>query len=114
MMASNSSMSEVSHISDLIFANLIGNLYLPPKHTINMKYLRDLVTGEKLALNKRLTITVQVLRYKELQAKCILAEMKKDPKCMAYVPEHWLKEKAKISRAFLWTILATVRSDYAW
>ena len=89
-----------------------GGLYLPPPDTRNMKYFKDLVTGHKSALDKDNARVIQVLRYPELNSKMALQQCLLDETAMRFVPDHWVKDKAKVSREYLWVVLASVQPEY--
>jgi hypothetical protein len=70
------------------------------------------VSGKKKTLTKQQASGVDLKKYAELTSIFALQCCKDDPESMKYVPDHWLKPKAKACRNYLWTVLATIRGDF--
>jgi hypothetical protein len=77
-----------------------------------MVYFKHIVQGKKLAIHKDDYREINVAKYPELTIEFALAQAKEDEEVMAYIPDHWLRPKAKIDRNFLWGILHSKQTDY--
>ena len=55
---------------------------------------------------------MKVTKYPELSVKFALDNIKLDEVCLKAVPDHWFKEKAKVDRTYIWSILATVNPKW--
>jgi hypothetical protein len=67
-----------------------------------------LITGHKKALTEQQARKITVARYEDLSAASALKMCTDDESCMKFIPDHWVKPKAKINRDFLWVVLATI------
>jgi hypothetical protein len=85
---------------------------LPPKNLCRLKYFKQYAAGKKKLLTKQQAAPVDIKKYPELSTTFALKSCIDDPQCLIYIPDHWLKPKAKTCRHFLWTVLATVRPDF--
>jgi len=77
-----------------------------------MQYLKDIITVVKLVLTKETARVLTVQRYPELSTKFVLEQCLRDEETIKFIPEHWTKPKARVSREFLWVVLASIQPDY--
>ena len=68
--------------------------------------------GEKRAMAKNIYSGVTVKKFDELSGELALKNCLGDENCRRYIPEEWSKPKAKYSRGFCWSILASEYPDY--
>lgn len=55
---------------------------------------------------------VEIVKVQELQCKVALESVKSSPECLRVIPDHWLKEKARLDRAYLWNVLNHYHPDW--
>lgn len=77
-----------------------------------MKYFQDCAAGRKWLILCSEATEIEVHRFAELKAQAALKMCAQDELCWRYVPDAWIKDKARIDRRFLWVILATIRPDF--
>jgi hypothetical protein len=87
-------------------------MVLPKIETIDIKFLKQIVNGEKSHMTNKSFNKIKVERFEEFTTKAALSMCKQDNICWKFVPENWAKDKAKIDREFLWWVLGTIRSDF--
>ena len=62
---------------------------------------REIVLGKKKVLSVEQTRDIKVLRFYELDVKTALELVQQDANCIQFVPDHWLKPKARVGRSYL-------------
>ena len=77
-----------------------------------MQHYKDIITGKKKMLSNKDLNKIQVWHYKELSAQVALNLCTQDAECWQYIPDRWLKPKPRLSRDYLWAVLATIQTDF--
>lgn len=77
-----------------------------------MKFFMDLTTGTNKALKLSVAKKITVPLYAELNTNFALEQCKKDATCMKHIPDHWMKQKLKKDRDYIWTVFSTLQFDF--
>ena len=94
--------------------------YLPPEKSVSHVFLQQILTGEKLALEKRVVSMAKVPTYPELSVDRLWSIAKHDEALCKYLPDGpknneqlFQNKKYRCDKSFLWHILASMRPDVA-
>ena len=72
-----------------------------------MQYFKDILSGAKQGLPKDKINNVKVQRFSEFDTKSALSLVEQDALSMLFIPNNWLKPKAKVDREFAWIVMAS-------
>jgi hypothetical protein len=81
-----------------------GQLHLPPFDECTMEFMKDVLSGKKLALRNDDVNMVRVPRYKEFNAVALTARALADPVVNKYVPDPVGPKAKPVSRRFLFNV----------
>ena len=99
---------------------LLVNLYLPPESRVTHIFLQQILTGKKLALEKRHVAEGRVPTYPELSVEALWRMVQQDEVLLQYLPDGPPKpvllekpKKFRCDKSFMWHVIATLRPDMA-
>jgi hypothetical protein len=91
---------------------VLGGMVLPKIDTIDLKFLKMIVSGEKAHMTVDNCTKITIERFEEFNTTAALSQCQQDALCWKFVPDNWAREKAKVDRQFLWWVLATNRANF--
>ena len=100
--------------SELFLTMLLTVRYFLPDHaTANLTFFQQVLTGEKKVLPLDSVHPERVPTFPEISVNNLLHAVAKDTQIMSYLPDQLPGKKVKLSKLFLWTVIVTLRPQWA-
>ena len=84
---------------------LLGQLFLPPRRLCSIRFLRDILVGNKKYFHTHEMALVNITRLPDLTVKNVLEKVYDVPEVRIYLPDFDSEPEKRIARDFLFSIV---------